>query len=152
MSVLDLLLRSGQPFPLFVLCIVAVAMLGVVLSEARSRRITGTVRAAIRLSDSTMRQAAQEAEIDQAQFQRQIELVEGSLKRLGMQRDEFWQWWAVTIAEEFGMPRVAQRAARMALASAWRRRMARMTTLRASERSDGAERRDLREVRNEAIR
>lgn len=122
----ELLLRSGNPFALIGFSVLSLAIIGVLLCDARSRRITATIRDAIRLSDSTMRQAAQEAEIDQAQFQRQIELVEGSLKRLGMQRDAFWQWWAVMIAEEFGMPRIAQRAARMALASAGRRRMARI--------------------------
>ena len=122
----DFLLRGGHPFTVGLAFLFALGVLAVALTDARSRLITATLRDAIRLSDSTMRQAAQEAEIDQAQFQRQIELVEGSLKRLGMQRDEFWQWWAVTIADAFGMPRVAQRAARMALATAGRRRMARM--------------------------
>jgi hypothetical protein len=75
------------------------------------------VRDAIQLSKQTMRQAAQEAEIDQAQFQRQIEMAEGSLKRLAMQPASFWQWLGVTIAAEFGIPAEVEQATRLARAS-----------------------------------
>lgn len=97
----------------------------VVLSDDRRRRVSRVMRDAVVLSKQTMRQAAQEAEIDQAQFTKQIELTEGSLKRLAMQPDAFWQWLAVTITGEFGMPTEAKRAARLALASLCLKRMAR---------------------------
>jgi hypothetical protein len=108
---------------LFALAVVVPAT--VTLTDDQRRRVVRAVREAIQLSKQTMRQAAQEAEIDQAQFQRQIEMAEGSLKRLAMQPEAFWQWLGVTIAAEFGMPADAKRAARLALASMGLKRMAR---------------------------
>lgn len=108
---------------LFALAVAAPAIIA--LSDDRRRRVARVMRDAVVLSKQTMRQAAQEADVDQAQFTRQIELSEGTLKRLAMQPDAFWQWLAVTIAAEFGMPAEAKRAARLALASFGLKRMAR---------------------------
>lgn len=104
----------------------------VTLTDERRRRITRVFREAIEHSVKTGRLAAQEAEIDQTQFTRQLEMTEGSLKRLAMQPDTFWQWLGVTIAAEFGMPAEAQRAARLALASVGLKRMARAKALPAA--------------------
>jgi len=98
----------------------------VTLSDDRRRRIAMALRDAIRLSNQTMRQAAQEAEMDQAQFQRQIEMTEGTLKRLAMQPEAFWQWLGVTVSAEFGLPVEAQRAAKLAFATRGLKRQARM--------------------------
>ena len=102
-------------------------MILVSLTDDRRRRVTRVLRSAVESTPElrTMRRASQEAEIDQPQFQRQLEMTEGSLKRLAMQPDAFWQWLAVAIAVEFGIPREAQRAARLALASMGRKRMMR---------------------------
>lgn len=100
-----------------------------VLSDDRRRRIARVLRDAVTSSKQSMGQAAREAEIDQAQFTRQIDLIEGTLKRLAMQPDAFWQWLAVAIAGEFGMPRDAERAARLAMASFGLKRMARASAL-----------------------
>jgi hypothetical protein len=64
-----------------------------------------------------MLRAAQEAEIDQAQLTRQFQLVEGSHKRLAMQPRAFWQWYAVTLTAEFGLPIETKRAARLRAAT-----------------------------------
>ncbi len=107
--------------------LVGLAACGAVLTDVRRRRVSRVLRDAIALSQQTMLRAAQEAEIDQAQFTRQIDLEAGALKRLAMQPDAFWQWLSVTIAAEFGMPAEAKRAARLALASVGLKRMARMS-------------------------
>jgi hypothetical protein len=96
-------------------CVVPAA---VTLDDERRRQIVRVFRDAITLSKQTMRMASQEAEIDQAQFQRQIEMEQGSLKRLAMQPDTFWQWLAVTIAAEFGVPMEVEHGARLAHARA----------------------------------
>jgi hypothetical protein len=101
------------------------AVATVVLSDDLRRTHERALRTAIQLSGSTMRLAAQEAEIDQAQFTRQIQLAEGSLKRLAMQPKRFWQWYAVALAQEFGIPVEARRAGKLAVAALGRKRMAR---------------------------
>lgn len=110
---------------------------GVTLTEAQRRRVSGVLREAIALSKQTMLRASQEAEINQAQFTRQIDLIDGSLKRLAMQPDAFWQWLAVAIAREFGMPSEAKRAARLALATVGLKRMARANLPASSSAKQG---------------
>jgi hypothetical protein len=102
------------------------AFFGVALTDELRRRHERALRDAIHLSGSTMLQASQEAEIDQAQFTRQIQLLEGSHKRLAMQPRAFWRWYAVTLTSEFGLPTEAKRAARLALAAIGRKHMAPM--------------------------
>src|SRR6185436_9732916 len=121
---------------LALMCIVGFSPVLVTLSDDRRRRIAMAFRDAIRLSNQTMRQAAQEAEMDQAQFQRQIEMTEGTLKRLAMQPEAFWQWLGVTVSAEFGLPVEAQRAAKLAFATRGLKRMARaeMETRQAERR------------------
>jgi hypothetical protein len=97
----------------------------VAFNDGVRRRHARLLREAIRLAGLTMTRASQEAELDQAQFTRQAEMHEGSLKRLAMLPSAFWQWYAVVLAAEFGMPIEAQRAAKLALASVGRKRMAR---------------------------
>ena len=87
--------------------------LAVCIGPDAHRRHERILRAAIAKSGQTMLQAAQEAEIDKGQFTRQIQLVEGSHKRLAMQPKEFWQWFAVEIAREFGLPAELETAARL---------------------------------------
>ncbi len=99
----------------------------VALTDARRRRVARMFREALDASQPTMLRAAQDAEIDQAQFTRQIDLEAGTLRRLAMQPDAFWQWLAVAIMDEFGMPAKAKRAARLALATFGLKRMARMS-------------------------
>src|SRR6185436_15716571 len=108
------------------MCIVGFSPVLVTLSDDHRRRIAMAIRDAIRLSNQTMRQAAQEAEIDQAQFQRQIEMAEGTLKRLAMQPEAFWQWFGITLSQSFGLPVEAQRAAKLAFATRGLKRQARM--------------------------
>jgi hypothetical protein len=104
----------------------AVAFVGVALTDEMRRRHERVLRRALELSGATMQQAAQEAGIDKAQFTRQIQLIEGSLKRLAMQPVAFWQWYAVVLTEAFGLPSEAKRAARLALAIMGRKHMARI--------------------------
>lgn len=82
----------------------ALLVFAVVLTADLQRRHESVIRKAITKSGQTMLQASQEAEIGQGQFTRQIQMLEGSLKRLAMQPQAFWQWWAVEIVNEFGLP------------------------------------------------
>ena len=93
-----------------ILCTIA---LTVCLTSDLQRRHERVLRAAISKSGQTMLQASQEAEIDKAQFTRQIQMLEGSHKRLVMQPVAFWQWLAVEIAAEFGLPRELETAGRL---------------------------------------
>jgi fructoselysine-6-P-deglycase FrlB-like protein len=88
-------------------------LVGVALSDELRRLHERLVRDALRLSGATMLSASQEAEINQAQFTKQIQMLEGTHKRLAMQPVEFWQWYAVALADAFGMPRELRRAARL---------------------------------------
>jgi hypothetical protein len=106
--------------------IVSCALVGVVLTDELRRLHERLVRDAVQRSGATMLSAAQEAEIDQAQFTRQIQLLEGSHKRLAMQPRAFWQWYALAIVNAFGLPREARRAVSLELAALGRKRMSRM--------------------------
>ena len=92
---------------------VLLMFLAVALGPDAQRRHERILRAAIAKSGQTMLQAAQEAEIDKGQFTRQVQLIEGSHKRLAMQPDEFWQWFAVEITREFGLPAELETATRL---------------------------------------
>jgi hypothetical protein len=127
----------AKAMPAFgLLCTMAgfVAAVTVTFTDERRRRIAEMLRDAIRLSKQTMSQASQEAEIDQAQFQRQIEMTEGSLKRLAMQPDACWQWLGVSIAAQFGIPEDAKRALLLEQASTGVKRMQRMDAIEAQDR------------------
>jgi hypothetical protein len=83
---------------------VAVAVAAVALTPDLQRRHERVLRNAIAKSGQTVQQAAMEADIDQGQFTRQLQLAEGSHKRLAMQPIAFMQWLAVEITREFGLP------------------------------------------------
>jgi hypothetical protein len=102
-------------------------LMGVALTEEVRRLHERILRDAVRLSGGTMLSAAQEAEIDQAQFTRQVQLLEGSHKRLAMQPRAFWQWYAVAIVNALGLPRDVRRAAHLQLAALGRKRMTHMS-------------------------
>lgn len=85
----------------------------VVIGPDAQRRHERILRNAIAKSGQTMLQAAQEAETDKGQFTRTIQLIEGSHKKLAMQPDEFWRWFAVEIAREFGIPAELETATRL---------------------------------------
>jgi hypothetical protein len=92
-------------------CIVLVV--AVVLTSDLRLTHERILRNALAKSGSTVLRAAQEAEMDKGQFTRTIQLIEGSHKRLAMQPVEFWQWFAVEIAAEFGLPAELQTATRL---------------------------------------
>lgn len=100
----------------------------VTLTDDLRRTHERLLRDAVRLSGGTMTLAAQEAEIDQAQFTKQFQMLEGSHKRLAMQPPDFWRWYALAILHEFGLPAEmtlatrAKRMAKMALSSPERKR------------------------------
>ncbi len=91
-------------------CLLIVA---VCLTTDLQRRHEKILREAIAKSGQTMLQASQEAEIDKGQFTRQIQMIEGSHKRLAMQPVAFWQWLAVAIVAEFGLPQELETAGRL---------------------------------------
>ena len=92
---------------------VLLMFLAVVIGPDVQRRHERILRNAIARSGSTVLRAAQEAEIGHPQFTRQIQLIEGSHKRLAMQPVEFWQWFAVEITREFGLPAELETAGRL---------------------------------------
>ena len=86
--------------------------LGVVVGPDIERH-SRILRDTIAKTGRTVLRAAQDAEISHQQFLRQIEMQEGSHKRLAMQPKEFWQWYAVLLAKEFGLPAELETAARL---------------------------------------
>ena len=87
----------------------------VVLAPDVQRRHERILRAAILKSGQTMLQASQEAAIDKGQFTRQVQLIEGSHKRLAMQPDAFWRWYGLLLLHEFGMPVEVETAVQLSL-------------------------------------
>lgn len=83
-------------------------------------------RDALRHAGVTLRQASQEAEIDQSQLTRLIAAHEGPQRRLQMQPLDVWRWYGLLLVQEFGLPKEVRRSARLALAVIGRKRMARM--------------------------
>lgn len=98
---------------------------GVALSDDLCRLHRRLLGEAIEHAHMTMQQASAEAEISQAQFTRQLQGIEGSLKRLWMLPLTFWQWYGLVLVSHFGLPPLAQRAARAAFAWFAVRRMRR---------------------------
>jgi hypothetical protein len=88
-------------------------VVAVAFSDELRRKHEQLIRDAIQLSKMSMLRASQEAEIDHAQFRRQVEMLEGSHKRLAMQPVEFWQWYAVAIAQAFGLPDAVTQGSRL---------------------------------------
>lgn len=88
-------------------------ILAMAFSPDTQRRHERILRRAIVRSVETMQRASQEAEIDKAQFTRQVQMLEGSHKRLAMLPDDFWRWYAVEIASEFGLPAELDTARRL---------------------------------------
>jgi hypothetical protein len=76
----------------------------VAMTDAVRRLHASLLRHASDLAYHSQGRAAQEADLDQAQWRRQIDQIEGTHKRLAMQSDEWWQWYAVVIAQHFGVP------------------------------------------------
>jgi hypothetical protein len=93
--------------------ILTTMLVGVALTADMKRRHEKVLRNAIVRSGQTFQQAAAEAEINQAQFTRQLQLEEGSHKRLAMQPVTFWQWLAVEITREFGLPAEVETGAKL---------------------------------------
>lgn len=86
-------------------------MFCVTFTSERRARCESVLRSAIAKSSGSLKAAAIEAEISSPQLTRQLAAEEGTLKRLYMLPDDFWQWLAVVAAQEFGLPpemRVAQ--------------------------------------------
>lgn len=99
----------------------------VTLTDDLRRRHVRTLRTAMRHADLSLDRAAREAERDTSQFHRQLEGLEGSLPSLWKQPVPFWQWFAVMLAEEFGLPPSVRRASHLRRISLVRKRMARMS-------------------------
>jgi hypothetical protein len=97
---------------LFISTILAL-FVGVALSSDQQRRHEHIYRRAITRSGQTIQQAAAEAEISQPQFTRQLQGLEGTLKRLHMQPVAFWQWYALELLNEFGLPKEVENANRV---------------------------------------
>ena len=102
-------------------------MFAITLTDDDRRRHEQLLREAIRLAGFTMDRAAQEAEIGAPQFTRLVQLQEGTYKRLAMLPREFWQWLAVLIGNEFGLPKEAKQALRLHRRARAFKRMARMS-------------------------
>jgi len=97
------------------------------LTDETRRTHERILREAIARAGQTLDQAAREADIDPKQFTRQLQLVEGSHKRLAMQPKAFWQWLAVGLADTFGLPQEVKQAYRLHRRARSFKRMARMT-------------------------
>jgi hypothetical protein len=85
-------------------------IIAVPLTDDRKRRCAKVLCDSFGLAKMPMKQAAAEAGRDQAQVTRQIHAQEGSLGTLYAQPDTFWQWFAISIAQEFGLPKEVRRA------------------------------------------
>ena len=97
-----------------ILLIVSILLcLAVVIGPDAQRRHERILRNAIAKAGQPVLQAAQEADISQAQFTRQLQMLEGSHKRLAMQPVEFWQWYGLAILQEFGLPKEVETAGRV---------------------------------------
>ena len=95
------------------------------VDEALYRRHTALLFEAMRLSDLTKEKACQWMAIDKNQFRRQSEEQDGhiSLTRLMLLPPLFWQFYALLLAEEFGLPKVVTRGVRVMLAMKSRRQL-----------------------------
>jgi hypothetical protein len=93
----------------------------VALTDDLRRQRAQMLRSASVRAYGSMKGAAVEAERDQAQFNRQVDALEGSMGTFYRQSDEWWSWLAVSILETVGLPQGLERAAdvrkRMAKAS-----------------------------------
>jgi hypothetical protein len=99
-------------------------MIGEALTDDRRRQISRVVRGAFRHNNQTMDNAALEAERDGRQFARQCDGFEGSLTSFMKQPKGFWQWLAVGLLEEFGIPPELERVAQLHRIVSGRKRMA----------------------------
>lgn len=105
----------------------------VTFSDDLRRTHQRLLRDAIQLSKMTMLRASQEAEIDHAQFRRQVEMLEGSHKRLAMLPPEFWSWYGCLLVQQFGLPPEMRRSARLVLALIGRKRTAKANIAAAAD-------------------
>jgi hypothetical protein len=85
-------------------------LVAIPLTEDRKRQCAKVLRDSLRLADLTLDRAALEAERNARQVARQIAGEEGSLTTLYAQPDTFWRWLAISIAQEFGLPKEVRRA------------------------------------------
>ena len=116
-------------FCAFVAGLMVVPLLVVVhVDEALYRRHVAIFFEALRLSDLTKEKACQWMGIDKNQLRRQTEEREGhiSFTRMMALPPVFFQWWALLLAEEFGVPKLMTRGVRVYLAVRTRRQV-RMT-------------------------
>lgn len=100
------------------------AVVAVALSVDRRDRHAKLLREAISKAGQTLDQSAREAEMDIAQFRRQVDLVEGSHKRLVMQPDRFWQWYGLVILLQYGLPKELRLARKLSRVLVEEKRMA----------------------------
>ena len=92
--------------------LLSAAALGLMaLSDDVRRRHAEILRLTTARAGMTLQRAAQEAEKDPGQFNRQIDGREGSLPTLWAMPASWWQWYAVTILEAFGLPEAMRVAA-----------------------------------------
>lgn len=98
----------------------------VTLTDDLRRRHVRVLRAALRHADLSLDTAAREAERDLSQFRRQLIGTEGSFASLWKQPPAFWQWLAVVLASEFGLPVDVRRAMQLRRVALERKRMARV--------------------------
>ncbi len=103
-----------------------VPLLAVVqIDAAMFKRHTDLIFEALRLADLTKEKACLFMAIDKNQFRRQSEEQEGhiSLTRMMALPSLFWQWYALLLAEEFGVPKCVTRGMRLLMAMRNRRQL-----------------------------
>lgn len=93
-----------------------IACLTIPVTDDLRRTHEQLLRNALRHANLTIDQASREAEINRAQFTRQLQAIEGSLKRLQMLPADFWRYWALELLGYYGLPKLVRRAIRVGLA------------------------------------
>lgn len=90
-----------------------------------SVRVLTVVKRALSMSDLTLEKAALWMGQDRAHLHRQLS-GDGhlSLARMAQLPVTFWMWFGLLLVEEYGLPKEAQRAARVALTVLGRKKMA----------------------------
>lgn len=99
---------------------------GVQVDDDTFRGHVRRMKEALRLSDISMEKAClQYMSIDKNQFRRQSEEMEGhiSFTRMMALPDVFWQYYALLLAEDYGLPPIVSRAARVWIALKTRKQL-----------------------------
>jgi hypothetical protein len=118
------------------LTFVGLGVTGAVVDPRLFCERVAVVKRALELSGLTTEKAALWMEMDKSQLHRQLQ-GEGhlSLTRMVQLPVAFWAWFGLLLVEECGLPREAQRAARVVLALLGRKRMAKALTSAQQRRS-----------------